>query len=209
MAERSRHRIKYSQTWITFSLSLTSIIDSIFPNLKPQEQQLSVIFIRLSDIQRELSSAELRVSEEFRDIFERQKVLQRVSNEFQTAYGSFNRASAALSRAITDRKNDHSSPTSWKGRRLENCVAEATLTKSNSSAFLTKKVREFIHQKESFARFKQRKLKSSFRIYTNSISVLLKSEAELMSEIEKILLQFTVNDSDRSSFLREFPEIRF
>jgi hypothetical protein len=190
MTAQSQRRILYSQSWINFSKSLLNMINFITPEYISVMEQISGLLSKVGLLHRQLASAESFSAEEFRDIFERQSVVQRVSNEFTDAYNKFKQTTNALNESVTNKaKVQKSFIKPDKERKLNEMIQKCVKLKEESSIFLTQKIKELIWQRERFVRFKQRKIQRGIEIYVEELKNFLENEMTVMLNIEKLNLE--------------------
>jgi CII-binding regulator of phage lambda lysogenization HflD len=207
MSFQSQRRICYSQTWIDLGKSLLDVIETTAPELISVIEQISGSFSKLGLLQRQLAVAESRSAEEFRDIFERQIVVQRVSNEYVDAFNMFKRASDGLAQAVTNKaKAQGQALTAGKERTLNSAIQAAVKLKEDASAVLKSKIQELIRQRERFVRFKERKIKIGFQIYVDHLIDVLGNEVMVMSNIEKLSSELNASPAMLPPEFRAYEE---
>jgi hypothetical protein len=146
------------------------------------------LFSRLSDIHRELAEQQHRSADEFRDVFERQNVIQRITDEYRNLHGAFNRASDQLVHATVNKANEQvrSSYTRLE-RALNEAIQRAISAKRRTADDLKAKLRELIEQRQRFTRYKTRKLASGFVGYVVAVKAALEQEIDAIASIEALV----------------------
>jgi exonuclease VII large subunit len=169
---------------------MLGMIESIAPEYTSVMQQISGSLSKVGLLHRQFVSAESRSAEEFRDICERQSVVQRVSNEFTDAYNAFKQVTDALNESVTNKaKAQGRSLKPGKERSLNEAIQKCVNLKEQSSAFLAVKIKELIRQRERFVRFKERKIRTGFEIYAEHLRNFLENKVTVMADIEKLSLE--------------------
>jgi hypothetical protein len=188
LANESAHRLRYSQSWLDLSRSSLSLVTSTVPECASTWQEVCVLFSRLSAIHRELAEQQNRSSDEFRDVFERQNVVQRISDEYRNLHGAFNRASDQLLHATVNKANEQVRPSYERRERgLNDAIQRAITAKRRAADDLKAKLRELIEQRQRFGRYKLRKLKSGFVGYVVAVKAALEQEMDVMAGIEELV----------------------
>jgi hypothetical protein len=208
----SKHRFIYADSWASFGRASLALVRSTTPELTDPFVEIANWCGKLGLIHHQLAEAQQRTADDFRDIFERSKVVERVSQELQTVQGWYADASVQLSQAIANKADaTNVSSSAETAALLQRGIDRAKEHKNEYKQLLKQKVAELIQAKEKYAIFRIRKLKGGLIGYLGGLKTAAKCEVVVIDNLKKLMGKLSVGSSvllpEFQQFEREFCEL--
>jgi len=181
-------RMKYADSWTKFGQFVKSLVLTQNGDIESYMDRLISLFEQISESQRRLAAAEIRNSEDFRDVAERFSVVFRSNEEYIEAKRIFRELKSKLKDAIQLNDTESKKPTYEKNKAKLEANIEKLREQSRQQLEKTKATLDVLIQvREKYNKFKVRRFTQGWTLYGNALKVESAKEAELLGQVEELL----------------------
>jgi hypothetical protein len=167
------------------------MVSSQNPDVGAQLASLSAILIKIADAELELSEAELRCAEDFRDAIERYDVLFRVSEEHLAAETRNRVAADRLNAAVEADHAEQLKPSYAKNKfALQAQVAKAKEEKTDAVAHVRKATEALMDCRARYAHFKINRVRHGWTLFGTVLLRVATAEKQFFAELKDVLREF-------------------
>lgn len=141
-------------------------------------------FLEIAKVETDLFESETRCREDFNDVIERYKVIQRLQNQQEDAIKELDLAVSKLKDAKIFYQNESNNSTfGFRVKQAEDAVNKAKKAKITAIDNAKKLTKQLIEEKKKFLQFKLNRIRHGCQIYATSIVNAAQKEAELYQQV--------------------------
>lgn len=141
-------------------------------------------FLEIAKVEAELLEGETRCREDFNDVIERYKAIQRLQKQQEAAIADVDSALSKLKDAKIFYQNESNNSTfGFRIKQAEDAVAKAKKNKAAAIDKAKKLTKQLIEEKKKFLHFKLNRIRHGCQTYASSIVNAAQKEAELYQQV--------------------------
>lgn len=141
-------------------------------------------FLEIAKVEADLCESETRCRDDFNDVIERYRVIQKLQNQQESAIAEVDMASSKLKDAKIFYQNEsNNSKFGFRVKQAEDAVNKAKKAKAAAIDNAKKLTIKLIEEKKKFLHFKLNRIRHGCQIYATSIVDAAQKEADLYQQV--------------------------
>ena len=173
IVERSREAANYHQKEVdnlkSFYENSVKMVKNEAPELEEKYKEIMQHFVYALDREQELTAAEMRAAEDLNDVAARFDIVYRVSEETVEKTANVKRCSNNI-KALREKLQEDLAKGGLKQQKIETEIQAAIEAKKKAVEEADLKLQEFIAVKESYNRFKVRRIQHAYTTYGQALA---------------------------------------
>lgn len=207
LIQAATNRTAYAKSWSDIGSTSCAMLTSQIPELKTRFEEMRTIFNELSHIQYKLASEMERSAEDIRDVFERFEVLYRVNEEYGIRKEQLAEANRKLTETHAKIEAEKNKGTYEKNKqKLEASLELARKDKTDALRRIKRKVRQLMHVKETYNKFKVKRFRQGFTRYNDALREASQNEIQKLTQIREFMSALSVENPEAAKVIETVIE---
>ena len=188
LIDAGKARYTYASNWNSLGTRIAAFLTINNPKAEGIASEISTIFSKLSNIETDLASQEVRNGENFHDVQERYEVYFRYHEEYLIAKEKYQQASLTYVNAVKADQTASSKSNYEKQRpKLQAAIDKAKEGKKQAADKYRQSLLNVMKNQKKYMNFKVRRLRDGWTRYGNALKQHSESQTQLFLELRKII----------------------